>query len=263
MKNVRTLVLVAIVILVAGCGLLPKHGTASSPTTPRPIVTVTTTSASTPTPGAATYTFTGTAIGAGNQAISGVTVGLKLTTATAGCSDCGLYTAVTDNTGTYRMAVPDGVYIGACVAGKLTCRFTDAPNDATPKITISGGDLRANITISAPDNSTPTQAPDSGDVVSGHVYNSQGRPVAGATVEFRKAACPDCMPQPFTTTNSAGFYSITLDDGVYNAECPEDNCGVIGGDGGPYPVTVPPSKTVNFLECASPYNLAACLEKGI
>lgn len=104
----------------------------------------------------------------------------------------------------------------------------------------------------APVTTDPATVPtDSGNTVSGHVLTEAGQPVAGATVEFRSAGCSDCLPQPFTTTDATGAYSITLNDGVYGAACPIPfNCGPQGGDGGPFPVTVPFSGTLNFIVCS-------------
>jgi len=261
MRTARLLLLVIVVVVTTGCALIPRQLRGAGPAPTPTVGPVTPTSGGPVTPGAATYRMTGRALDDRNNAVSGVTVGLKLTTATSGCSSCGLYTATTGPDGTYTLTVPDGVYVGGCVAGSLTCRFAAAPSDDTVKVTIAGRDLTANLVITAGDSSQPsTGTDDSGTTVSGHVYTQSGRPVSGATVEFRKASCPDCMPQPFTTTDANGAYSLSLDPGVYTAECTADNCGVKGGGGGPTAVTVPPSRTVDFIVCKSPYNLAACLD---
>jgi hypothetical protein len=256
MRGFRAFALIVMLALMVGCAALPHvtHRTAPNPPSPtHPVV-----------PAVASHTLTGRAMDSRNIAISGVTIGLKLTTATAGCTSCGFYSTVTTDDGTYALQVPDGVYLAACGAGTLTCRFAAAPDQATVKITMSGTDLTADIVISAP-STTPTTAPsqqdNSGTTISGHVYSESGKPLSGVTVEFREEACPNCMPQPFTTTNASGAYSISVNDGVYNAECPTDNCGPKGGNGGPFPVTVPPSVTLDFIVCSSSNDYPACLRQ--
>jgi hypothetical protein len=256
MRSVRILALSLLLVLAAGCGVgnvLRRNAEPTTPPVPVPSQHST----------AVVHLVTGRALDSRNVAISGVAVGLKSSTSSTTCSSCGFYSGITSTTGIYSISVPDGTYVAACKAGSLTCRFAALPDAATVTITVSGADVNANLTISAPSPTpTPTQVDSDGTTVSGHVYTESGRPVAHATVEFRKIACPDCMPQPWTTTDANGAYSINLDAGVYGAECPDPfNCGVKGNTGGPYPVTVPPSTTVDFIVCNSSNDYPACLRK--
>lgn len=172
-------------------------------------------------------------------------------------ADGGDHPATTGDDAHYRIVLPDGRYqvtSGRDDIALVDPEHTDVQN---PSVTVSGGggtmDLDVEATGPAPTPDPPTPDPpapqDSSTTVSGHVYDPSGNPVAGATVEFREAACPDCMPQPWTTTDANGYYSIDLDAGVYNAECPSGSyCEAKGSGGGPYPVTVPPAQTVDFVE---------------
>jgi hypothetical protein len=84
------------------------------------------------------------------------------------------------------------------------------------------------------------------------------------TVEFKTVPeCPGGCQQQFVQSGADGSYSIDLVPGTYNALCivenPDYQCGPRGGDGGPYPVNVPPDgQQLDFVVCpASDY--PACL----
>jgi len=97
-----------------------------------------------------------------------------------------------------------------------------------------------------------------------------GQPVSDVTIEFKNAlpCAADVCYQPHTTTDSTGTYTINLDDGVYNALCDvsnnnsHDECGPRGGDGGPFPVQVPPSnQNLDFIVCPLA-DYPACLSQN-
>jgi len=120
--------------------------------------------------------------------------------------------------------------------------------------TPSGGDEGPSQNDSGEDNG---QAGPADATFTGHVYDESGNPVAGATIEF-KSLCDTC-DQAWTKSGADGSYAISLAAGVYNAECVDDNCGPRGGDGGPYPVDVPPDhQTLDFIVCSED-NYPQCL----
>ena len=117
---------------------------------------------------------------------------------------------------------------------------------------------------------TPVNSTNNGTLatISGQVVTVSGQPVSGVTVEFKALPyCSDICYQPHITTDSSGGYSINLDDGVYNALCIVDSinydeCGPYGGDGGPFPVEVPPGgQELDFIVC-SQAEYPACLMPG-
>ena len=117
---------------------------------------------------------------------------------------------------------------------------------------------------------TPVNSTNNGTLatISGQVVTVSGQPVSGVTVEFKALPyCSDICYQPHITTDSSGGYSINLDDGVYNALCIVDSinydeCGPYGGDGGPFPVKVPPGgQELDFIVC-SQAEYPACLMPG-
>jgi hypothetical protein len=213
-------------------------------------------------PSPALTAVTGQATTSSGAGLSGVAVGFKLTTAVASCDGCGYYTAATGQDGTYTAKMPVGSYRVACLAGSaLTCQVGTSASGSAPLVPITGSTAVVNLLVT-PKLTQPTPQPghqaDQGNVASGFVRTEEGQPVAGVAVEFRNAACPDCLPQPNTTTNTSGAYSITLPDGVYSAECSETNCGPQGGNGGPFPINVPPGRTLNFVFCSNS-DYPACL----
>ena len=124
-------------------------------------------------------------------------------------------------------------------------------------------DLRAPVFQGAGGGAAGGDGPDGGSsnhTASGHVYAEDGRPIAGATVEFKRVGCPNC-DQPWTTTDSTGAYSIELNAGVYNALCVSpDICGPRGDtSGGPYPVTIPGPADIDFVACAGLDDYPGCL----
>ena len=247
--------------LVAGCGTsgsgsgpLPHPATSVpvSPTTPP--ASPTAPPVSTP---AGSYAITGVARSASGSPEANVGVGFQLTTAS--CSTCDIYDTVTDSTGRYTLRLPAGTYQAQCVAASgLTCLIASTPPEAAVRVhVISNGTM--NLLVSTPTSptpappapapaTTPANPAGSGDVVSGHILTSSGQPVPNASITFRMARCPDCEPQPHTETHSDGSYSITLQPGVYNAECDVIGvCKAQGTSGGGVPVNIPPGGTLNFI----------------
>ncbi len=99
-------------------------------------------------------------------------------------------------------------------------------------------------------------------MVSGNILTSSGQPVPNAYITFRMAGCPDCDYQPHAETGSDGSYSITLQPGVYNAECDVIGiCGAQGTSGGGVPVNVPPGGTLNFVVCPSGTTFPGCAQQ--
>lgn len=91
---------------------------------------------------------------------------------------------------------------------------------------------------------------------------SSGQPVPNAAITFRMAGCPDCEPQPHTESGPDGSYSITLQPGVYNAECDVIGvCGAAGTSGGGVAVNIPPGRTLNFIVCPSDATFPQCAQQ--
>jgi hypothetical protein len=117
---------------------------------------------------------------------------------------------------------------------------------------LGNGNAGSDSSTGSPDGTQPlTSDPgpddsgisDSGTTVSGYVRMQDGQPVAGESVEFES-------PLGFnfhTTTDTDGYYSLTLIAGAYNAEAPDISAetNVVGRPDNT--VSVPPSTTVNFV----------------
>jgi protocatechuate 3,4-dioxygenase beta subunit len=254
--------------------------TAASPTSPAPEAMatpeapapVTTAATSAPATSARATSAPGSADVSGSatdenfDGVAGVTISFE--PIAGACTDCAPGSAVTGDDGSYTVTVRPGSYKISCVATGRTCAI-DTESDPVP---VSLADLPvgpSTITMAIgggrsdggdADNSGGNSDPGGGNATfQGHVYDEAGTPVAGATIEF-KSLCDSC-DQAFTKSAADGSYAITLAAGVYNAECIDDNCGPRGGDGGPYPVDVPPDhQTLDFLVCSED-NYPACLQQ--
>ncbi|TCN28874.1 hypothetical protein EV644_14216 [Kribbella orskensis] len=106
----------------------------------------------------------------------------------------------------------------------------------------------------------PAPQPDdqaaSDSTFSGLTIFADGEPAGQVTVEFKIVpSCPGICHQPHVDSDAQGRYSIQLSPGVYNAMCIVDvesdyECGPRGGDGGPFPVDVPPyGQHLDFVVC--------------
>jgi hypothetical protein len=122
----------------------------------------------------------------------------------------------------------------ACASDSAQTQSTSTISRATPKST----------------KPPPPAAPSTGSV-RGHVAQANGAPAQSAWVEFKVPDCAGCQ-QIWTTTDADGSYSIRLPNGFYLALCGLDDdpgraCSPVGGNGGPYPVEVPPyDHVINF-----------------
>ena len=171
--------------------------------------------------------------------------------------------ATTQSDGSYSIELPFGTYLEVC-GGATTCQIAGTPPKESVKFVLARSGVVVDLVTASKSNPEPPQPPTS-DTMSGVVYDSDGHRVPGVGVEFRMTACKDCMPQPQTTSDAHGQYTIELKDGYYSAECVVENtdyeCGPRGGDGGPFPVTMPTSGHLNFVLC--PYQqYPACLSSG-
>lgn len=160
------------------------------------------------------------------------------------------YEARTGADARYKLGLPPGRYSVTAGLDRFVL-VTAAQPDATQvgvNVTDPGGTLDLYLKFIGPSPSPSPTSNDDSTTVSGHVYDTNGQGVPNATVEFREAACPDCAPQPWTTTDASGFYTIDLDAGVYNATCETGVLCTVKGEGlGPHPVTLPPSQTIDFV----------------
>jgi hypothetical protein len=238
-------------ILLTGCGASARGPSPAGPSG----------SVLTHTSAPAAFTISGQAATSAGTAVQGVLIGFRSTTASASCSACGLITATTDSAGRYTLRLPAGTYAAACAAAGETCEFATSPPSAKLTVTITRS-ASLNVLVSGTSNPSPTPAPAApsqpasqggqGDVVSGHIMTSGGQPVPNADITFRQASCGNCLYQPHTETGPDGSYSITLQPGVYNAECDViGTCVAQGADntGGGVPVNIPPGGTLNFIVC--------------
>ncbi len=246
-------------LALALCGAVTACGTASSPPPAPPAPQTSTTPP--PAPDTSELMVTGSADTSSAAPVAGVTVAFKLAADLGSCGTCGLHTAVTDAAGTYSLTLPAGLYEALCAKTGQTCEVMTNPPAATAKVTVDGnGSL--NFLVAGPTPSPPPQRQPtppqpqptpqgSGTVVSGHMYYANGRPVAGQDITFSDVDCASCDSQPHVTTGADGSYSITLDDGIYQAQCDYiPGCGVQSNSSGQgQTVNVPPAGTVNFIAC--------------
>jgi hypothetical protein len=246
---------IANVAVVAGlalalCGGVAACGPASSPG-PDPQTSTT----APPAPNTSDVTITGSADTSSAIPVAGVTVAFKASADLGTCATCGLHTAVTDAAGTYSLTLPTGVYEALCAMTGQTCEVNTNPPVATARVTVdSNGSLNflvAGPTQSPPPQTQPTPPGNDGTVVSGYMYYANGQPVAGQDITFADVDCASCDSQPHVTTGADGSYSITLDDGIYQAQCDYiPGCGVQSNSSGQgQTVNVPPGGTVNFIAC--------------
>lgn len=202
-------------------------------------------------------TITGSAVDSSAAPVAGVTIGFKAYADLGSCGACGLHTALTGADGTYSITLPVGIYEALCAETGQTCEVDTNPPVATARVTVdSNGTLDflvAGSTSSPPPVTQPTEPQGGGDsnVVSGYMYYANGQPVAGQDITFADEDCASCDSQPHVTTGADGSYSITLDDGVYQAQCDYiPGCGVqTNSSGQGQTVNVPPGGTVDFIAC--------------
>lgn len=252
-------------LALALCGGVAACGPASSPG-PDPQ----TSTAPAPAPDPSYVTITGSADTSSATPVAGVTVGFKADADLGSCAACGLHTAVTNAAGSYSIILPAGIYEALCAKTGQTCEVNTNPPAATARVTVeSSGSLNflvAGPASPAPPVSQPTAPPagGGGNVVSGHMYYANGQPVAGQDITFEDEGCASCDFQPHVTTAADGSYSITLDQGLYQAQCDwVAGCGVQSNSSGQgQTVNVPPGGTVNFIACEANTGLAypQCLQ---
>ena len=198
--------------------------------------------------------MTGSAATSSAAPVAGVTVAFKLAADLGSCGTCGLHSAVTKAAGIYSLTLPAGTYEALCAKTGQTCEVMTNPPEATAKVTLDGnGSLNFLVAGPTPSPPQPTPSPmeDGGNVVSGHMYYANGRPVAHQDITFFAVDCASCDSQPHVTTGADGSYSITLDDGIYQAQCDYiPGCGVQSNSSGQgQTINVPPGGTVNFIAC--------------
>jgi hypothetical protein len=193
--------------------------------------------------------------------VAGVTVAFKLAADLASCGTCGLHAAVTDAAGTYSLTLPAGVYEALCAKTGQTCEVMTNPPVATARVTVdSNGSLNFLVTgLTPPPQPQPQPDPQptgpqqggGGTTVSGHMYYANGQPVADQDITFANEGCASCDSQPHVTTGADGSYSITLEEGIYQAQCDYiPGCGVQSNSSGQgQTVNVPPGGIVNFIAC--------------
>jgi hypothetical protein len=267
------MVLLSLVLLV---GVISGCGTTGQRTVSANASTTVSTTVFTPEATSGVYAITGRATSPDDSPVGTIALGFKLTTSPAGCATCGFHPAVTGDDGNYSIGLPSGSYLVECDAGAAyACQIATSPPQVVAKVNVDGPGV-LNLLVSAktePNTTTSpvspatvpptptTAASDPGDVISGHVYDESGQPVAGATVEF-KSGCGYCDSQPWTKTDSSGGYSMTLSPGIYNALCVTPyNCGPKGGNGGPFPVKVPPGGSLDFIVCSGSSDYPQCLTR--
>jgi hypothetical protein len=208
-----------------------------------------------PSPNTSEVTVTGSAGTSSATPVAGVTVAFKLAADLGSCETCGLHTAVTSAAGTYSLTLPTGVYEALCAKTGQTCEVMTNPATASARVTVDkNGSLNFLVTGTTPSPQPQPPAPPGGgggNVVSGHMYYANGQPVADQDITFAAADCASCDSQPHATTGADGSYSITLDEGIYQAQCDYiPGCGVQNSSSGQgQTVSVPPGGTVNFIAC--------------
>ena len=245
-------------LALALCGGVAACGPASTPADPPPAPAGPLTSTTAPpVPDTSEVTVTGSADTGSAAPVAGVTVAFKLAADLGSCGTCGLYTAVTNAAGTYSLTIPAGLYEALCAKTGQTCEVMTNPPAATAKVTVDrNGSLNFLVAGPTPPPSlqpqpTSPQSTDGGNVVTGHMYYANGQPVADQDITFAAENCASCDSQPHVTTGADGSYSITLDNGIYQAQCDYiPGCGVQSNSSGQgQTVNVPPGGTVNFIAC--------------
>jgi len=241
-------------LALALCGGVAACGSASSPVDP-PVPAPPQVSTS-PAQNTSEITVTGSADTSSAAPVAGVTVAFKLAADLGSCGTCGLHTAVTNAAGTYSLTLPAGSYEALCAKTGQTCEVMTNPPTAIAKVTVDkSGSLNFLVIGPAPSpqpQPTPPQPTESsGNVVSGHMYYANGQPVADQDITFQSLDCASCDFQPHVTTGADGSYSITLDQGTYQAQCDYiPGCGVQSNSSGQgQTVNVPPGGIVNFIAC--------------
>ena len=247
---------IANVAVVAGLALALCGGVAACDPASSPGPDPQTSTTAPPAQNTSEVTITGSADASSAIPVAGVTVAFKAAADLGSCGTCGLHTAVTDTAGTYSIVLPTGVYEALCAKAGQTCEVNTNPPVATARVTVDrNGSL--NFLVAGPTSSPPLsqptepQAGGGGNIVSGHMYYANGQPVANQDITFAAADCASCDSQPHATTEADGSYSITLNEGTYQAQCDYiPGCGVQSNSTGQgQTVNVPPGGTVNFIAC--------------
>jgi hypothetical protein len=213
-------------------------------------------------------TITGSAATSDATPVAGVTVAFKAYADLGSCGTCGLHTALTDADGTYSITLPAGIYEALCAKAGQTCEVNTNPPAATARVDV---DTNGSLDFLVAGSTSPSPAPQptqpqasGGNVVSGYLYYANGQPVAGQYITFADEGCASCDSQPHVMTGADGSYSITLPDGIYQAQCDYlPGCGVQTNSAGQgQTVNVPPGGTVNFVACEPNTGLAypQCLQ---
>ncbi|MFT4216507.1 MAG: carboxypeptidase-like regulatory domain-containing protein [Micropruina sp.] len=144
--------------------------------------------------------------------VAGVAVGFRAND----CATCRLRSAVTNASGAYSIVLPAGDYTVLCAINGGTCvpvtadaADTELTEDATIDLTVGGGDTGGDT--GGGNAGGDTVGSDQQPVVSGHVHDRAGQPVAGADMIVSP---PDATGGYEVKTDASGYYAITADSTV-------------------------------------------------
>lgn len=189
----------------------------SSPTTPTapdtgPVVTPTTPSSpvsshgATTTPDVPDVTISGYAESADGERLTNVAIAFQR----LGCPGCQIYKGTTGTTGSYELVMPAGTYLSACKPSGLSASCTAEGGSAD--VTLDGPtnevDFQVAITIHGGDSSgggDQSSANADAPVLSGHVTDTTGRPVAGVAIGVLLVGGTQNV---HTLTDASGYYEI-------------------------------------------------------
>ncbi len=144
------------------------------------------------------------------------------------CAACDPYLGKTDAVGAYEISLPSGTYVAACSAGQEEGCVTTSADDVV-SLDRSGDSVDFVVDATAPPDPGPTQDnPTNGSKadLSGHVTDSHGKPIPGATIELLEVG----NGRPRTVTDANGFYEINIEI-PSTVECladPELDCSAKG-----------------------------------